>query len=66
MENGDASVDGSAPGRARADRGRFRARDMRMTIEDVHRTRSLIEQLMGADVGPRKEWLMKVDWTEEE
>jgi len=44
----------------------FAARDMRMVIEDVHRTRSLIEQLMGAEVGPRKEWLMKVDWTEEE
>lgn len=44
----------------------FAQRDMRMVIEDVHRTRNLIEQLMGADVGPRKEWLMKVDWTEEE
>jgi DNA gyrase subunit B len=44
----------------------FAHRDMRMIIEDVHRTRSLIEQLMGADVGPRKDWLMKVDWTAEE
>ena len=44
----------------------FAQRDMRMMIEDVHRTRTLIEQLMGADVGPRKAWLMKVDWTEEE
>jgi DNA gyrase subunit B len=44
----------------------FAQRDVRMIIEDVHRTRSLIEQLMGADVGPRKEWLMKVDWTAEE
>lgn len=44
----------------------FARRDLRMVIEDVHRTRTLIEQLMGADVGPRKEWLMKVDWTEEE
>lgn len=44
----------------------FARRDVRMVIDDVHRTRSLIEQLMGADVGPRKEWLMKVDWTEEE
>jgi DNA gyrase/topoisomerase IV subunit B len=44
----------------------FAHRDMRMFIEDVHRTRTLIEQLMGTDVGPRKEWLMKVDWTEEE
>jgi DNA gyrase subunit B len=44
----------------------FAQRDLRMTIDDVHRTRSLIEQLMGADVGPRKAWLMKVDWTAEE
>jgi DNA gyrase subunit B len=44
----------------------FAQRDVRMVIDDVHRTRSLIEQLMGADVGPRKEWLMKVDWTAEE
>lgn len=44
----------------------FAQRDVRMTIEDVHRTRTLIEQLMGADVGPRKQWLMKVDWTAEE
>jgi aryl-alcohol dehydrogenase-like predicted oxidoreductase len=44
----------------------FAKRDVRMVIEDVHRTRTLIEQLMGADVGPRKEWLMKVDWTEQE
>ena len=44
----------------------FAQRDVRMIIDDVHRTRSLIEQLMGADVGPRKEWLMKVDWTAEE
>ena len=44
----------------------FASRDVRMLIEDVHRTRALIEQLMGAEVGPRKEWLMKVDWSEEE
>jgi DNA gyrase/topoisomerase IV subunit B len=44
----------------------FAQRDLRMVIDDVHRTRSLIEQLMGAEVGPRKEWLMAVDWTEEE
>lgn len=44
----------------------FAQRDVRMVIEDIHRTRALIEQLMGADVGPRKEWLMKVDWTEQE
>lgn len=44
----------------------FAQRDVRMVIDDVHRTRTLIEQLMGADVGPRKSWLMKVDWTAEE
>jgi DNA gyrase subunit B len=44
----------------------FAQRDMRMVIDDVHRTRTLIEQLMGAEVGPRKAWLMKVDWSEEE
>lgn len=44
----------------------FAKRDLRMVIDDVHRTRSIIEQLMGAEVGPRKEWLMAVDWTEEE
>ena len=44
----------------------FNQRDLRMVIEDVHRTRTLISQLMGSDVGPRKEWLMSVDWTEEE
>jgi len=44
----------------------FAQRDLRMVIDDLHRTRTLIEQLMGAEVGPRKEWLMNVDWTEEE
>ena len=44
----------------------FSQRDLRMVIDDVHTTRSLIERLMGSEVGPRKEWLMDVDWNEEE
>lgn len=55
-----------APGERPLTVADFAQRDLRMVIDDVHRTRSLIEQLMGAEVGPRKEWLMAVDWTEEE
>ena len=44
----------------------FAQRDLRMVIDDIHTTRSLIERLMGSEVGPRKEWLMNVDWNEEE
>jgi DNA gyrase subunit B len=44
----------------------FSQRDIRMTIDDVHRTRSLIERLMGSNVAPRKEWLMNTDWSAEE
>jgi DNA gyrase subunit B len=44
----------------------FASRDLRMVIEDFHKTRSIIERLMGSEVGPRKEWLMSVDWNEEE
>ena len=44
----------------------FSRRDVRMVIEDVHRTRSLIQRLMGTEVTPRKEWLMNVDWSQEE
>ncbi len=66
----NAAADGAAATASPAERvltvDDFAQRDVRMVIEDVHRTRSLIEQLMGADVGPRKEWLMKVDWTAEE
>ena len=62
----DGKVDGVSPAEQVLTVEDFAQRDVRMIIEDVHRTRSLIEQLMGADVGPRKEWLMKVDWTEEE
>jgi DNA gyrase/topoisomerase IV subunit B len=44
----------------------FSQYDVRMIIEDVHRTRSLIQRLMGSDVAPRKDWLMNVDWSAEE
>jgi DNA gyrase/topoisomerase IV subunit B len=44
----------------------FSVRDLRMVIDDVHRTRSLITRLMGSEVAPRKEWLMNVDWSAEE
>ena len=77
-ENGKAKTNGKANGKANGNSEAvsmvehvltiedFAQRDLRMVIEDIHRTRTLIEQLMGADVGPRKEWLMKVDWTEED
>lgn len=44
----------------------FAQRDLRMIIDDIHRTRSLITRLMGSEVAPRKEWLMNVDWSQEE
>ncbi len=44
----------------------FSQRDLRMVIDDIHRTRSLITRLMGTEVAPRKEWLMNVDWSAEE
>jgi len=44
----------------------FSVRDLRMVIDDVHRTRSLITRLMGSEVAPRKQWLMNVDWSAEE
>ena len=44
----------------------FAKQDTRMVIEDVHRTRTLIEKLMGSSVAPRKEWLMNTNWDEEE
>lgn len=43
----------------------FAERDLKVVIDDFHRTRSIIERLMGSAVEPRKEWLMQVDWTEE-
>ena len=44
----------------------FAKQDTRIVIEDVHRTRTLIEKLMGSSVAPRKEWLMNTNWDEEE
>jgi len=44
----------------------FAQKDIRMVINDVHRTRTIIEKLMGTSVGPRKEWLMSTNWDEEE
>lgn len=64
--NGNGKVVVESPAERQLTIADFAQRDMRMMIEDVHRTRALIEQLMGADVGPRKQWLMKVDWTAEE
>ena len=43
----------------------FSQYDIRMMIDDVHHTRSLIQRLMGSDVAPRKKWLMNVDWSQE-
>ena len=54
------------PGERELSAADFAARDMRMVIDDIHRTRSLITRLMGSEVAPRKEWLMNVDWSAEE
>lgn len=62
----DGAVSAAGPAERQLTIEDFAQRDVRMIIDDVHRTRNLIEQLMGADVGPRKQWLMKVDWTAEE
>jgi DNA gyrase subunit B len=43
----------------------FASQDIKLIIEDVHRTLSLINRLMGSNVAPRKEWLMNTDWSEE-
>ncbi|GAB4495524.1 MAG: DNA topoisomerase (ATP-hydrolyzing) subunit B [Anaerolineales bacterium] len=43
----------------------FAERDLKVVIDDFHRTRSLIERLMGSAVEPRKQWLMQVNWAEE-
>jgi DNA gyrase subunit B len=43
----------------------FASQDIKLIIEDVHRTLSLISRLMGSNVAPRKEWLMNTDWSEE-
>ena len=44
----------------------FAQQDIRMVINDVRRTRTLVEKLMGSNVAPRKEWLMNTNWNEEE
>lgn len=44
----------------------FAQQDIKMVVDDVHRTRVLVEKLMGARVAPRKEWLMATNWNEEE
>jgi DNA gyrase subunit B len=56
----------AAPGEREFTAADFSSRDLRMVIEDFHRTRSLITRLMGTEVAPRKEWLMNVDWSAEE
>lgn len=65
-EDGAIAMEAVSPAERQLTVADFAQRDIRMTIEDVHRTRTLIEQLMGTEVGPRKQWLMKVDWSEEE
>jgi len=44
----------------------FARQDIRMVINDVRRTRTLVEKLMGSNVAPRKKWLMNTNWNEEE
>jgi DNA gyrase subunit B len=44
----------------------FAQQDIRMYVDDVHRTRLLIEKLMGSNVAPRKAWLMATNWNEED
>ncbi len=56
----------AGPGERELTAADFSARDLRMVIEDFHRTRSLITRLMGSEVAPRKEWLMNVDWSAED
>lgn len=60
------SKDIVGPGEQELTAADFSSRDMRMVIDDFHRTRSLITRLMGTEVAPRKEWLMGVDWSAEE
>jgi len=56
----------AGPGERELTAADFSSRDLRMVIEDFHRTRSLITRLMGSEVAPRKEWLMNVDWSAED
>ena len=44
----------------------FAQQDIKMYVDDVHRTRVLVEKLMGSNVAPRKAWLMATNWNEEE
>ena len=44
----------------------FAQQDIRMVINDVRRTRTIIEKLMSSNVAPRKDWLMNTNWNEEE
>jgi DNA gyrase subunit B len=60
------SKEAAGPGERELTAADFSSRDLRMVIEDFHRTRSLITRLMGSDVAPRKEWLMNVDWSAED
>jgi DNA gyrase subunit B len=60
------SNDASNPAERQLTAEDFSKRDVRMVIDDVHRTRNLIQRLMGTNVAPRKEWLMGVDWSQEE
>jgi len=60
------SKDASNPAERQLTAEDFSKRDVRMVIDDVHRTRNLIQRLMGTNVAPRKEWLMGVDWSQEE
>lgn len=56
----------AGPGERELTAADFSSRDLRMVIDDFHRTRSLITRLMGSEVAPRKEWLMNVDWSAED
>ena len=56
----------AGPGERELTAADFSSRDLRMVIDDFHRTRSLIIRLMGSEVAPRKEWLMNVDWSAED
>jgi DNA gyrase subunit B len=62
-----ANGDGKAKGRGAARQVRVEDivdKDVRVVIEDVKRTRSLVEKLMGSTVAPRREWLLETDWSQ--
>jgi len=60
-KNGDGSDEFKA-----LTREDFASRDWRVTVEDAHDVNQLIEKLMGSDVSRRKEWLVELDWDEED